>query len=49
MARWFIGIALLGCAVIWAIPGGAADPSDKKSALDEADVKAMMEYNLSIS
>jgi cytochrome c556 len=38
-----LGVAALGCAIIWAIPGGAADPKDK--GLEDADVKALVEAN----
>jgi hypothetical protein len=48
MAKWFMGIAVLGCAVIWAIPGGAADPKVTKEEQENADVKAAMEFNATV-
>jgi cytochrome c556 len=48
MAKWFIGIAIVSSAVIWAIPGGAADPKEKNGGLEDADVAAIIEYNTKI-
>jgi cytochrome c556 len=36
---------LLGCVAIWTIPGGAADP---KKDMDDADTKAVMEFNAKV-
>jgi hypothetical protein len=49
MKKWFVralmGAGLVGCTVIWAIPGGAADP---KKDLDDAETKAVMEFNAKV-
>ena len=48
MVKWYIGIALLGCAIVWALPGAAADPKDKNGGLEDADLKAVLEFNAKV-
>ncbi len=45
VVRALMASGLLGCAIIWAVPGGAADP---KKDLDDADTKAVMEFNAKV-